>query len=94
MTREKPFFEGWSWFKFNNLGLEVGMDLKFYTSVALGFKLKDRKICGLILKFVEFIEEELVRGPFLAPPILNRVKASDEIESWRSINSKSQARIF
>ena len=58
--------------------------MKFYISVEKGFKLKVRKICGLILKFVEFIEEELVRGAFLAPPILNRVKASDEIESWRS----------
>ena len=27
------FFERWSWFKFNNLGLALGMDLKFHTSV-------------------------------------------------------------
>ena len=30
------FFEGCSWFKFNNLGLALGMALKFYTKVARG----------------------------------------------------------
>ena len=34
------FFEGWSWFKFNNLGLALGISLKFYTTVAKGLKLK------------------------------------------------------
>ena len=27
------FFEGWSWFKFNNLGLALRTNLKFYTSL-------------------------------------------------------------
>ena len=36
LTRKTPFFEGWSWLKFNNLGLKLGMALKFYTSVAKG----------------------------------------------------------
>ena len=25
LTREITFFEGWSWFKFNNLGIALGM---------------------------------------------------------------------
>ena len=32
--QKKHFFEGWSWFKFNYLGLALGMTLKLYTSVA------------------------------------------------------------
>ena len=43
LTRKPAFFEGWSLFKFNNLGLPLGMNLKFYTSVAEGLKLKFRK---------------------------------------------------
>ena len=39
---EKPLFlgGGWSWFKFNNLVLSLGITLKFYTSVAKNLKLK------------------------------------------------------
>ena len=38
---EKPlFWGGWSWFKFNNLELSLGITLKFYTSVAKNVKLK------------------------------------------------------
>ena len=74
MTRKTAFFEGWSWLKFNNLGLALGTNLKFYTSVAKGLNLKVRKFCGLIPMFVEVIEEKLVGGLFAPPPILNRVK--------------------
>ena len=59
MTRKTAFFEGWSWFKFNNLGLALGMNLKFYTSVAKGLKVKVKKICGLAPTFVEVTEEKL-----------------------------------
>ena len=38
--RENHFFEELSWFKFNNLGLALGVNLKFYTFVAKGLKLK------------------------------------------------------
>ena len=31
---QKTDFEGWSWFNINNLGLALGMVLKFYSSVA------------------------------------------------------------
>ena len=49
-------FDGCSWFKFNNLGLALGMVLKFYISVAKGLKLKVRKFLRLITMFVEVTE--------------------------------------
>ena len=67
MTRKVTFFEGWSWFKFNNLGQTHAMNLKFYTSVAKGLKLKVRKFWGLIPAFVEVTEGKLVAGAFLTP---------------------------
>ena len=59
MTRKTAFFEGWSWFKFNNLTLALGTNLKFYTSVAKKFKLKVRMIGRLIPTFGEVSEEKL-----------------------------------
>ena len=53
MTRKTTFFEGWSWFKFNNSSLALVMALKFYISVEKGSKLKVGRFCGLILTFVE-----------------------------------------
>ena len=64
---EKPFFffEWWSRFKFNNLGLVLGTNLNFYTRVTKGLKLKVRKFWGLIPTFVKVTEEKLVgRGLF------------------------------
>ena len=52
LARKTTFFETWSWFKFNNLGLLV-MALKFHTSVAKGLKLKVRKFWRLIPTVVE-----------------------------------------
>ena len=40
LTRKIKFFEAFSWFKFSNLELVLGMALKFHTSVAKGLKLK------------------------------------------------------
>ena len=74
MTRKLAFFEGRSWFKFNNLGLALGTNLKFYTSVAKGLKLKVKKFWGPNPTFVEVAGEKLVGGPLCPPPILNRVK--------------------
>ena len=68
MTRKTAFFEGWSWFKFNNLGLALGTNLKFYTSVAKGLKLKVRKFWELIPTFVEVTGKKLVGGPFAPHP--------------------------
>ena len=76
MTRKIAFFERWSWFKFNNLGLALGTNLESRTSVAKELKLKFRKFWGPNLTFVEVIGEKLVGGHFCPPPhpILNRVK--------------------
>ena len=51
------FFEGWSWFKYNNLGLALGTNLKFCSSVAK----------GLNPTFVEVTGEKLVGGGLFAP---------------------------
>ena len=53
-----------------------GTNLKFYTSVAKGLKLKFRKFWGLLPTFEEVTGENLVERPFCpsSPPILNKVK--------------------
>ena len=66
--QENRFFEGWSCFKFNNLGLALGTNLKFYTSEAKGLKLKVRKFWGLIPSSVEVTGKKLVESTFFAPP--------------------------
>ena len=63
MTRKTAFFDGWSWFKFNNLGLTLGKNLKFYTRLAKGLKLNVKKIWGLIPIFVEVTGEKLDFSP-------------------------------
>ena len=65
LTRKTAFSEGWSWFKFYNSGLALGINLKFHISVAKGLKLKVRKFWWLIPTFVEVSGEKLVRGAFL-----------------------------
>ena len=73
--QKKQFFEKHSWFKFSNLGIALGMTLKFYTSVKKGLKLKVRKFWRLIPMFLEITREKLVGGFSPAhPPVLNRVK--------------------
>ena len=67
MTKKTAFFEGWSWFKFNNLGLALGTNLKLYTSLSKGLKLKVKKFWGLIFTFVEVTGEKLVGVVFLVP---------------------------
>ena len=42
-NKKKIFYEGFSWFNFNNLGLELGMALKFDKSVTKELKLKLKK---------------------------------------------------
>ena len=76
MTGKIAFFEGWSWFKFDNLGLALGTNLTFYTSVAKGLKLKVRKSSGPNPTFLEVTGEKLVEEGLFAPPILNRVKGN------------------
>ena len=74
MTRKTTLFEGWSWFKFNNLGLALGTNLKFYTSMSKELQFKVRKFWKIILTFVDVAGEKLV-GDHFGPPILNRVKS-------------------
>ena len=62
------FFEGWFWFKFNNLRVALGRNFKFYTSVAKRLKLKVIKFGGLNPTFVEITGEKLVEEVFLPPP--------------------------
>ena len=59
--------------KFNNLGLALGTNLRFYTSLSKGLKLKVGKFWGLILTFAEVTGEKLVGERPFCPPILNRV---------------------
>ena len=81
LTKKTAFFQGWSWFKFNNLGLALGTNLKFYTSVTKGLKLKVRKFLELIPTFIEVTGEKLLGGGgFLAAPMLNRVKKPTQIK--------------
>ena len=83
-------------FKFNNLRLALGTNLKFYTSVAKGLKLKVRKFWGLIPTFAKVTEERLVRSPFLSSPsIFNRVKAVvDEGELATDNNRKKKSEVL
>ena len=60
--QKKQFFDGFSWFKFNNLELALGMALKLYSSVGKELKLKVRKVWGLMPTFVEVRGEKLIRG--------------------------------
>ena len=59
------------------MGLAPGKNLKFYTSVAKGLKLKARKLYGVIPSFVEVTGEKLEGTPHPLPPpppqILNTV---------------------
>ena len=49
----------WSWFKFNSLGLVLGIALKFYIRVARGLKLEVRKFWGLMFTFVEVTGDKI-----------------------------------
>ena len=60
MIKKITFFEGWSWFKFNNLGLTLGIVLEFHKSMAKGLKLKVENFWGLIPMFVEAKGEKVL----------------------------------
>ena len=70
--------------KFSNLGLALGTNLKFYTSVPKVLKVKVRKIWELIPTFVEATGEKLVggRGIFCLSTILNRVKVARTLQEF------------
>ena len=55
------------WFKLNNLGLVLGMALRFYTKLEKLLKLKVRMFLGLIPTFLDITGEKLVAGLFPNP---------------------------
>ena len=65
LTWKTTFLERWSWFKFINIELALGVALKFNTRVkkglTKGLKIKTRKFHELIFTFVEVTGEKLVR---------------------------------
>ena len=48
--------------KFTNLGLALGLSLKFYSSGAKGLKLRVKQFCGLSPTFAEVTGEKMVVG--------------------------------
>ena len=62
--KKKNVWVGCFWFKFNNLGLALGMALKFNTKVAEKLKLKVRKFWELIPIVAEVVRETLVGEAF------------------------------
>ena len=63
--------------KLNNLGLALGMALKFYTSIAKRLKLKVRMFLRLVL---EVTEEKMVDEELPPPLILNRSRMLAQIK--------------
>ena len=65
--QKNGFFEGWSWFKFHNLGLALGTNLKFYTSLSKLLKLKFRRFCGFNFYVCRSYRGKTSRGLFWPP---------------------------
>ena len=74
MTRKTAFFDGWSWFKLNNLGKALDKNWKFYISVAKAkrVKTKSQKVFGPNSYICRNYRGKTGRGLF-APIILKRV---------------------
>ena len=68
LTRKTAFFEGWSWLRLNNLGLALDKNLKFYTSVVKGLKLKVRKFGDNSYVCRSYWGKTVRGGGFLPPP--------------------------
>ena len=47
--QKNRFFEGWSWLKFNNLGLAQSTNLKFYISLPTFVEVTGEKLVGVFL---------------------------------------------
>ena len=58
--QKKQFFQEWSWFKFNSLGLALSLNSKLFISVAKGLKLKVWNFWELNPTFAEPTGEKLV----------------------------------
>ena len=74
--QKNRYFEGWSWFRFNNLRLVLNKALKFYSNMAKRLKLKLRKCWG------KLVGDLFALSP---PPILNRIK--NELADSRSVKT-------
>ena len=66
--RKTTFLDGWSWFKFHNFGLALGMTLKLYTSMAKGLKTKFQKVLGANCYVCRSYRKKLIGGLFVPPP--------------------------
>ena len=88
------FKDFYSWFKFSNLRLALGMVLKFYISVPKRLKLKVIKFLflGLILTFVEVTGEKLVEGG-LNSRLISRFCLSISFFSQFFFNSRIYGRL-
>ena len=69
LTRITAFLEGWSSFKFNNYGLALGTNLKLYTSVGKGLKLKSQKYLGANFYICRSYRGKTGRGLFVLPSL-------------------------
>ena len=95
MTRKIAFFEGWSWFKVNNLGLALGKNLKFDISLSKGLKIKGQKVLGANFYTCTSYRGKTGRGGagFLASPILNKVnKVIDNAKKIPAPDQKDSSR--
>ena len=71
LPRKTTFFERWSWFKFNNLGVELGTNLH---QCGKSVKTKSQKVLGRNSYVCRSYRGKIGIRVFLPPsPILNRV---------------------
>ena len=83
---EKPiYFEGDSWFNFNNLGVALCMVLNFYPRMAKGLKTKNQKVFGAKSYVCLSCRGKTDWGSFLASNILARIKLSNGPIQWRTV---------
>ena len=74
LARRTAFFEWWSWFRLNNLGLPLKLEILHQCGKRV--KTKSQKVSGTNSYVCKVTGEKLVGVVFLPPPplILNRVK--------------------
>ena len=63
--KKKQFFEGYFWFKFNNLGLALGMALKTKYQRGRKVKIKSQKFSGANSYICKSYKGKTGRGLFL-----------------------------
>ena len=68
LLRKINFLEGCFWFRFNNLGLALGMTLKIPGCTTKGLRLKVSKFWRPIPTFAEYTWGKTGKGPFSTIP--------------------------